>query len=210
MFNFHGFQKGTFWTAFSAKWSSKILTRSRAGRPFPDPAFHETTVILVPLGPSVFKNVIFSMMIGYFPAFSAFRRAMFYMSFLSHLLKKTTVNAQPLSPLIFEKIAPDFKNKVFYYFASLRLRFSPPYCGSLFFFAYSHLLPPTSLRSVYFTSVYFSSVYFSSLHFTSLQFTSHSHYFTSIHFTFSAGFKRGGALYLPGCVLLGRQCGFSP
>ena len=53
-----------------------------------DPAFHETTVILVPLGPSVFKNIIFSMMIGYFSVFSAFRCAMFYMSFLSHLLKK--------------------------------------------------------------------------------------------------------------------------
>ena len=53
-----------------------------------DPAFHETTVILVPFGPSVLKNIIFSMMIGYFSVFSAFRCAMFYMSFLSHLLKK--------------------------------------------------------------------------------------------------------------------------
>jgi hypothetical protein len=34
------------------------------------------------------KNIIFSMMIGYFSVFSAFRCAMFYMSFLSHLLKK--------------------------------------------------------------------------------------------------------------------------
>ena len=56
-------------------------------RPCRDPAFHETTVILVPLGPSVFKNIIFSMMIGYFSVFSDFRCAMFYMSFLSHLLK---------------------------------------------------------------------------------------------------------------------------
>ena len=53
-----------------------------------DPAFHENTVILVPFGPSVLKNIIFSMMIGYFSVFSAFRCAMFYMSFLSHLLKK--------------------------------------------------------------------------------------------------------------------------
>ena len=51
-------------------------------------AFHETKVILVPLGPSVLKNIIFSMMIGYFSVFSAFRCAMFYMSFLLHLLKK--------------------------------------------------------------------------------------------------------------------------
>ena len=60
----------------------------RGLRSFRDPAFHETTVILVPLGPSVFKNIIFSMVIGYFSVFSAFRCAMFYMSFLSHLLKK--------------------------------------------------------------------------------------------------------------------------
>ena len=56
--------------------------------PVRDPAFHETTVLLVPLGPSVFKNIIFSMMIGYFSVFFAFRCAMFYMSFLSHLLIK--------------------------------------------------------------------------------------------------------------------------
>jgi hypothetical protein len=33
------------------------------------------------------------------------------------------VNAQPLSPPIFEKIAPDLKNNNFYYIGSLRLRF---------------------------------------------------------------------------------------
>ena len=35
---------------------------------------------------------------------------MFYMRVLSHLLIKYTVNAQPLNPLIFEKIGPYFKN----------------------------------------------------------------------------------------------------
>ena len=99
-------------------------------RPFRDPAFHETTVILVPLGPSVFLNIIFSMMTGYFSVFSAFRCAMFYMSFFITFVEKTSVNAQPLSPPIFEKIAPDFKNNVFSYFASLRLRF-------LYFFIFS-------------------------------------------------------------------------
>jgi hypothetical protein len=48
-------------------------------RPFRDPAFHETTVILVPLGPNVFQNIIFSMMTGYFAVFSAFHCGMFYM-----------------------------------------------------------------------------------------------------------------------------------
>jgi hypothetical protein len=36
---------------------------------------------------------------------------------------KALVNAQPLGPPIFENIAPDFKNKVFSYFASLKLSF---------------------------------------------------------------------------------------
>jgi hypothetical protein len=45
------------------------------------------------------------------------------MSFFITFVEKTSVNAQPLSPPIFEKIAPDFKNKVFSYFAYLRLRF---------------------------------------------------------------------------------------
>ena len=73
---------------FGPKGLQMASTFYRGLHPFRDPAFHETTVILVPLGPSVFKNIIFSMMIGYFSVFSAFRCAMFYMSFLSHLLKK--------------------------------------------------------------------------------------------------------------------------
>ena len=87
----------------SAKWchKSQILTLRSVcfeffGVPCSRPCFSRNhsnpravwTVILVPLGPNVFKNMIFSMMIGYFSVFSAFRCAMFYMSFLSHLLKK--------------------------------------------------------------------------------------------------------------------------
>ena len=45
-----------------------------------------------------------------------------YVIFIT-FVEKTSANAQPLSPPIFEKIAPDFKNNVFSYFASLRLRF---------------------------------------------------------------------------------------
>ena len=47
------FTKASFGTPFSAKCRSKFLTGSRAGRPCRDPGFHETIVILVPLGPSV-------------------------------------------------------------------------------------------------------------------------------------------------------------
>ena len=72
----------------SAKDSKKGVFFTGHSRPVLASAFHETTVILVPLEPSVFKNIIFSMMIGYFSVFSAFRCAMFYMSFLLHLLNK--------------------------------------------------------------------------------------------------------------------------
>ena len=72
----------------SAKDSKKGVFFTTHSRPVLASAFHETIVILVPLGRSVFKNIIFSMMIGYFSVFSAFRCAMVYMSFLSHLLKK--------------------------------------------------------------------------------------------------------------------------
>ena len=116
------FKKAPFGQPFRPSRRQKPSPPKYREHPFRDPAFHETTVILVPLGPSVFKNIIFSMMIGYFSVFSAFRCAMFYMSFLLHLLKNS-VNAQPFSPPIFENIAPDFKNNVFSYFASLRLRF---------------------------------------------------------------------------------------
>jgi hypothetical protein len=83
----HGFRKGTLWTPFSTEKFSKPHETESLRRLFRDPVFHKTTVILMPLGPSVFKNIIFAMMIGYFPVLSAFRCAMFYMSFLSHLLK---------------------------------------------------------------------------------------------------------------------------
>ena len=61
IFAFRDFQKDTFWTPFSATKAQKKLTVSWAGRPCRDPAFHETIVITVPLGPRVIKGVIFSM-----------------------------------------------------------------------------------------------------------------------------------------------------
>ena len=53
--------------------------------PSRDPAFHETMVIIVPFGPSVFLNFIFSIKIGSFRVFSDFRCAMFDMQLLSHV-----------------------------------------------------------------------------------------------------------------------------
>ena len=66
IFDFLDFQKGTIWTPFSATKAPTNPNVSWAGRPCRDPAFHETIVILVPLGPSVFKNTIVSIEFGYF------------------------------------------------------------------------------------------------------------------------------------------------
>ena len=62
--DFQDFQKDTFRTPFSATKVPKSPSVSWAGRPCRDPAFQETIVITVPLGPSVFKNIIFSIEIG--------------------------------------------------------------------------------------------------------------------------------------------------
>ena len=64
MFDFQVFQKGTFSTPFSTTKAPKSPSVSRAGPPCRDPAFHETIIITVPLGPSVSKHVICSMEIG--------------------------------------------------------------------------------------------------------------------------------------------------
>jgi hypothetical protein len=71
------FKKAPFGPHFSFKKLLFVFPPNYAERPFRDPAFHEHRVILVPLGPSVFKNIIFSMMIGYFSVLFAFRCAMF-------------------------------------------------------------------------------------------------------------------------------------
>ena len=81
------FKKAPFGRPLRPKRVQSRTEPNSGERPFRDPAFHETTIILMPLGPSDFKNIIFSMMIGYFSIFSDFHCAMFYMSFLLHLLK---------------------------------------------------------------------------------------------------------------------------
>ena len=61
IFDFKDFQKGTSWDTFSRKRSKKVFPRKYADCPKSDPAFHETIVITLPLGPSVFFNIILSM-----------------------------------------------------------------------------------------------------------------------------------------------------
>jgi hypothetical protein len=117
------FQKASFGRPSRPSRRQKPCPPNCGERPFRDPAFHETIVILVPLGPSVFQNIIFSMMTGYFSVLFCFSLCyVLYVIFIT-FVEKTSVNAQPLSPPIFEKIVPDFKNNVCSYFVSFRLRF---------------------------------------------------------------------------------------
>ena len=59
------FKKGPFRRTFCSSKRQKPSTLKYGERPCRDLVFHETTVILVPLRPNVFKNIIFSMMISY-------------------------------------------------------------------------------------------------------------------------------------------------
>ena len=86
IFDFHGFQKGTFWTTLSPKWEKKRNPDNDLGRTSTDPVFHETIVIALPFGPSVFRKVICSIKVGSFGVFSILLCAMFYIQFVSQLL----------------------------------------------------------------------------------------------------------------------------
>ena len=73
------FKKTPFEDHFGPQKLQKSNTPVEGERPFRDPAFHEIIVITVPLGPSLFQNIIVSMMLGYFSVFTAFLCDMFYM-----------------------------------------------------------------------------------------------------------------------------------
>ena len=82
IFDFQHFQtKAPFGHHFRVAGRPKPTTPNSGERPCRDPGFHEIIAIIVPFGPSVFLNVIFSMKICNFSVFSAFLCAMFYMIF---------------------------------------------------------------------------------------------------------------------------------
>ena len=83
IFDFLDFQKGTFWKTFSCKRSKKGFPGKYADCPGSDPDFHQTIVITVPLGPTGFSKVIFSIEIGSFSICSTFLCAMLYITFSS-------------------------------------------------------------------------------------------------------------------------------
>ena len=86
IFDFLDFQKGTSWDTFLHKRSKKRFPGKHADCPGSDPAFHETIVITVPLGPTGFSKRHFFDGDLLILILSAFLCAMFYMPCLSHLL----------------------------------------------------------------------------------------------------------------------------
>ena len=80
-FRFSELQKGIHWMTFSTKTRPKCTRQSSRRRPYRDPAFHETTVIAVPLGPSVFKTSLFRWRLAKFQFFLFF----FVLGFICHL-----------------------------------------------------------------------------------------------------------------------------
>ena len=83
IFDFLDFFKGSRLMTFFVKKLNLATLLSRTGRPCRDPAFHETIVITMPLGPAGFFKIIFSIEIGSFSICSTFLCAMFYIICLS-------------------------------------------------------------------------------------------------------------------------------
>ena len=110
IFDFRDLQKGSFWTTVSAQRLTFRCAAEPCGASLPRPCFHETVVINVPLGPTVFFFLVFGIEIDplFFICFSV-------CYLLPHIcittFHNTTVNAKPLSPPNFEKIAPQLKRK---------------------------------------------------------------------------------------------------
>ena len=92
-------------------------------RPFRDPVFHVTIIIIVLLGHRGLLKYICSMEIDSFSVFVAFRCAMFYTTCLSLVFHKTSVNDEPLSPPILGEFAAPYKQiPLFFFFILLCLR----------------------------------------------------------------------------------------
>ena len=113
IFDFLDFQKGTFGTSFSVQKPSFVTRRVQGKRPCRDPVFHETTIMTVPLGPTVFKRSFVCPRLNHFRLVSVFLCPICYPTFLSPIVHNTTVNVQPLNPPLFEKTAPHLKTHIF-------------------------------------------------------------------------------------------------
>ena len=106
IFDFRYFQKGSFGIQFRHKGFKRRSTPNEPGCPWCDPALPQTMVIIMLLGPTGFENVIVWIEMCSFVAFPVSRCGIFYL-FVT-LFHKTTVNAEPLSPPICERINPHF------------------------------------------------------------------------------------------------------
>ena len=117
--------------------NTNCMKLSGCGGSFSRPAFPETIVIIVPFGPSgCLKYNLFDadlLMFGFVLLLCVC--VLFCTTFL-HFFHNTTVNAKPLSPPNFEKIAQHFKSKhICFYFGSLhffmfvdfRIPLAPPW-----------------------------------------------------------------------------------
>ena len=118
--DFRDFQKGPFKHNFRPKRIQRRGSSRYSERPCRDPAFHETRVITVPLGPTGFQKVVSWIEVGPF-CFFLFFCVLLLPNLFIIIWGNTTVNVKPLNPLIFED-RPIFENKYFHHFICLRLR----------------------------------------------------------------------------------------
>ena len=113
---FRIFKKAPFGHHFRVAGRQKPMTPNSGERPCRDPASHETILITVPFGPSVFFNVIFFDEDWLTFRFNCFSLCYVLYAIFITFVDNTTVNAKPLSPSIFEKIAPHFPQNSFFSF----------------------------------------------------------------------------------------------
>ena len=121
--DFHGFQKGTLWTTFSPNQARKPHNPDWLIPSLSRPCFSRNHNSYCAVWTKCLKQNHFFDEAWLLLILFCFSLCYVLYAIFITFVDKTTVNAQPLSPPIFEKIAPHFKNNVFSYFGSLRLRF---------------------------------------------------------------------------------------
>ena len=116
--DFHDFQKGTLWTTFSHKMYTFAVTFFLVWASLSRPCISRDHNNYCAFGTKSFVR----WWLAHFLFFCFSLCYVLYTIFIT-FVHKTSVSAQPLNPLIFEKIYPHFKNNVFSYVGSVRLRF---------------------------------------------------------------------------------------
>ena len=116
------FKKAPFGRPFRPRWHQKWTAPNGGGHPFRDPAFHETTVIPVPLGPSFLKTSFFRWWLATFPFFLLFVVLCFICHFY-HICWKSLGKRPAVEPSDFWENHTRFQKQRFFLFCFFTFAF---------------------------------------------------------------------------------------